>query len=134
MISPTDFFREVIGSISDDDTLKVASIMLQHIGEERLIELKELAMQAFGEFNVATERKTRLILAELVEKHKLPIGAYSGKSGRWLCVDDTEKERVIQDLEARDRSLQDRIRNMRMARTPPKAIEPNRSYQRNLWQ
>ncbi len=134
MIDPTEFFREIVGSITDEETLKIASIMLRHIGEEHLIELKELAVQAFGEFNPATERKTRLILAELVEKHKLPVGAYSGKSGRWLCVDEEEKERVIQDLEARHNSLQDRIRNIRMARTPPKAIEPGRAYQRNLWQ
>jgi hypothetical protein len=133
-MNPFDFYREIIASITESDTRKVAVIMLQHVGEENLIELKDLCIQSFGDYSPATDRKTRLILADLVEKHKLPVGAYSGKSGRWLCLDDAEKQRVIQDLEARTSSIQDRIRNMRLSRTPPKKFETGTVQQRNFWQ
>lgn len=134
MTDAAEFFHEIVASLTDEDQYKVGSILESYIGEDNPITLKNLCIRAYGAFNEITERKTRRVLEDLVNIHKLPVGALSGKSGRWLCKDDEEKQRVISDLESRHSSLGDRIRNIRMARTPPKAIEPGRAYQRNLWQ
>jgi DnaD/phage-associated family protein len=85
-MKPEEWYRELISTITEPDVKRMASIMLSHVGEENAIELRQIALEAFGEYTTATERKTRIILERLVTEHGFAIGAYSGKSG--LCTEN----------------------------------------------
>jgi hypothetical protein len=129
-MKPEEWYRELISTITEPDVKRVASIMLSHVGEENAIELRQIALEAFWEYTTATERKTRIILERLVTEHGFAIGAYSGKSGRWLCKDDEEIQRVILDLQARKKSLDERISALRTAMS---AQIRNQGRQLNFW-
>jgi hypothetical protein len=132
---PSEFYKSLISSIKEDDVKKVAEIMTEFVGEKNNITLRDLAIRVFGEFNTNTERKTRLILEELVTNYRFPIGAYSGKSGRWLCRDAEERDRVISDLESRRDATNKRIRSLRSAVIPARTPQiEKRHRQNNLWQ
>lgn len=131
--TPREFYERLIADIDDADVRKVAAVMLQHIGEDHLITLDDLTRQAFGEFTQSTERKTRLILARLVTDHHMPIGAYSGKAGRWLCADEEELNRVIMDLTARHNETGNRIHSLRLSKVPPKEPKFEKAVQNSLW-
>lgn len=130
-MNPTEFYRQVVASIDDDDVHTVAGILAGHVGEENLITIGDLARQAFGEFTVSSERKTREILETLTTKHHLPVCSNSGRPGRWLAKDDEEREAAARELEARGQHVLDRARALRLAIVPPK--EFTRQRQPSLW-
>lgn len=131
--SPRAFYEQLVKDIADADMRKVAQVMLAHVGEKNLITLDDLARKAFGRYTQSTERKTRLILAQLVNEYHMPIGAYSGKAGRWLCADDEELSRVIMDLTARHNETGNRIHSLRLAKVPPKEPKFEKAVQNSLW-
>ncbi|HAD07704.1 MAG TPA: hypothetical protein DCE76_11165 [Anaerolineaceae bacterium] len=126
---PEEYFAELAGSIGEQDEQKILKILSAHVGEENAIDLKSLTIQAFGEYTTSTERKTRLVLESLVTKYHVPVGAYSGKAGRFICKDDEEIERVTADLEARKQALEERIRALRGA----EVMKIERIWQAGLW-
>ncbi len=131
---PEEYFAELAASINEHDERKILDILLAHVGEDNAIDLKSLTIQAFGEYTTSTERKTRLVLEELVTKYHIPIGGYSGKAGRFICKDDDEIERVCGDLEARQRAIQERILALRKAkRFGYHLLDGKRDYQRTFW-
>ncbi len=140
-MQPKDFsrsihyvYRQIVSSIGEPDVRRVALVMMDHIGEANMISLEELARHCFGAFNASTERKTRKILELLATEHRMPVGAYSGRSGRWLCADEEERQRVVADLEARLGALTARVKALRTAIVP--AQEPRfaeREVQFSLW-
>jgi hypothetical protein len=132
--NPREFYAALIENISVDDVKQVAKIMLSYVGEENAVTLKALAIRIFGEFTTNTERKTRLILEELVTKYRFPIGAYSGKSGRWLCKNKEEIDLVVADLESRRNATANRIRALNMAVVPAPIPTFDHPRQNNLWQ
>jgi hypothetical protein len=131
---PREFYAALIENISVDDIKQVAKIMLSYVGEENAVTLKALTIRIFGEFTTNTERKTRLILEELVTKYHFPIGAYSGKSGRWLCKNKDEIELVVADLESRRNATANRIRALNMAVVPAPIPTFDHSRQNTLFQ
>lgn len=130
-MKPVEFYQNLLAQIDEEDLRAVARVMLEHIGMERAIALPELARAAFGEYNVSTERKARILLEELVTRYHWPVGAHSGKPGRWLCENNAELDQVIRDLEARRNALDERIRALRSAIWPRTLPSPSR--QRSLW-
>jgi len=128
---PQRYYSELLHSITEQDVYDVLKYMRFHIGEGHQISLKDLAITAFGEFNDSIERKTRKCLEILVTDYHVPIGAYSGKAGRWICASAEEVERVAADLESRVQSTNDRIAALR--RIPLPYREPERAAQRGLW-
>jgi hypothetical protein len=132
-MNPREFYEQLVSEIEEADIKRVAQIMLKHIGESNLISLEDLALQAFGKLGKDGDRKTRLILAKLVNEHHMPIGAYSGKAGRWLCADDEELNRVIMDLTARHNETGNRIHSLRLSKVPPKEPKFEKAIQNSLW-
>lgn len=132
-MDPSDYYRTIVASIEERDLKKVAEFMLAHVGEKHAVDLSSIAVAVFEEFNPSTERKVRLILEDLTTKYHMPIGAYSGKAGRWLCQDQEEIQRVVADLERRVSSTNDRIRALRMANLPAQMPRVDRPHQHSLW-
>lgn len=130
-MNPVEFYVTLLASIQEEDIQRVARIMLDHIGEERAINLPDLVRQSFGEYNTSTERKTRLVLEDLVTKYRLPIGAISGKAGRWLCANAEEVSRVVSDLESRRDATNNRIHSLRTAHIP--AAPAQQPVKSKLW-
>lgn len=132
-MNPSDFYRSIVSTIEERDIKKVAEFMLSHIGENQAVDLSTIAEEVFGEFNPSVERKLRLILEDLTTHYNMPIGAYSGKAGRWLCQDHEEIQRVVADLERRVSSTNDRIRALRMANLPAQMPHIDAPRQQSLW-
>ncbi|TLM98265.1 hypothetical protein FDZ73_23765 [bacterium] len=132
-MNPSEYYRSIVASIEERDLKKVAEFMLAHVGETHAVDLTTIAVAVFEEFNPSTERKVRLILEDLTTKYHMPIGAYSGKAGRWLCQDQEEIQRVVADLERRVSSTNDRIRALRMANLSAQMPQVDRPRQQSLW-
>lgn len=132
--NPHDFYKNLLSTIQERDIKNVAFVMLSHIGEDNSITLKALAMRVYGEFTDSTERKTRAVLEDLVTRYRFPVGASSGKSGRWLCKDRQEIEKVVSDLESRRDATNNRIACLRSAVVPVKVPEFEKPRQNSLWQ
>jgi hypothetical protein len=132
-MNPSEFYRSIVASIDEQDLKKVAEFMLAHIGEEHTVDLSIITKEIFAEFNASTERKVRVILETLVIKYHLPIGAYSGKPGRWICKNREEVQRVEADLERRVSSTNDRIRALRSAHLPAQMPQFDQPRQQSLW-
>lgn len=133
-MDPRAWYENLLRSITDQDVQRVGKILLDHIGEENAISLASLARGAFGKFDGATERKTRVILERLATQHRLPVGAHSGKPGRWLCASEAETQKVIADLEARKRALDERVRALRSAAAPlPEEKQNSKIIQSSLF-
>lgn len=132
-MKPQEFYQSLLGSITDQDAKIVGGILLNHIGEQNAIALPLLAKQAFGEYNANTERKTRKILELLATEHRMPVWAYSGRSGRWLCADEEERQRVVADLEARIEALTARVKVLRTAIVPAQEPRFEREVQISFW-
>lgn len=132
-MNPSDFYRSIVSTIAERDLKAVAEFMLNHIGETHAVDLNTIAVAVFGEFNSSVERKLRLILEDLTTKYHMPVGAYSGKSGRWLCQDHDEIQRVVADLERRVSSTNDRIRALRMVSLPAQMPHLDAPRQQSLW-
>lgn len=111
-MEPKDYYRKIIDEITEQDVRSVAQILIRHIGEENSIELRDLANMIYGTYNENTERKLRYILEKLVTDYGIPVGARSGKSGRWLCKGRDEIEKVLSDLKARKEALNIRIERL----------------------
>ena len=79
-MNPQDYYKRLIASITEDDVRRVAEVMVNHIGEENRITLQNLV--ALTKLN---ERTVRVILNTLVVEFGIPIGAFSGRAGRWIC-------------------------------------------------
>ena len=139
---PGRYYSELLRSITEQDVYAVLRVMLNHVGEDNAVHLSDIADQVFGiayydddengnQVPVHHDRKTRACLETLVTKYGVPIGAYSGKAGRWICASAEEIERVAADLESRVQSTNDRIAALR--RIPLPYHEPERAAQRGLW-
>ena len=126
---PQRYYSDLLRSITEQDVYAVLRVMLNHVGEDNSISLDAIGNLAFGD--IAQDRKTRACLETLVTKYGVPVGAYSGKAGRWICASAEEIERVAADLESRVQSTNDRIAALR--RIPLPYREPERAAQRGLW-
>lgn len=132
-MNPSEFYHDLITSIKEDDVYTIANILADHVGQENAITLKDLAVKAFGEFTVSTERKTRELLEQLTKDHHLPVCSFSGKSGRWLAANDEEKENAAAELEARGRNTLERARALRLSVVPAKTLKRERETQMSMW-
>ena len=112
-MNPNDYYKRLIASITEDDVRRVAEVMAEHIGEENRITLQNLV--ALTKLN---ERTVRVILNTLVVEFGIPIGAFSGRAGRWICANKRELDTVIADLESRATALHERANALRRAQLP----------------
>lgn len=112
-MNPQDYYKRLIASITEDDVRRVAEVMAEHIGEENRITLQNLV--ALTKLN---ERTVRVILNTLVVEYGIPIGAQSGRAGRWICANQRELDTVVADLESRANETKNRIRALRVATIP----------------
>ena len=112
-MNPNDYYKRLIASITEDDVRRVAEVMVNHIGEENRITLQNLV--ALTKLN---ERTVRVILNTLVIEYGIPIGAFSGRAGRWICATQQELDMVISDLQSRVNETKARINALRLATIP----------------
>lgn len=132
-MNPTEFYQSLISSIREDDLKTVAGIMAQHAGEKNSTTIESLARKVFGEFNSSTERKVREILERLTVEYHMPVCSVSGKPGRWLAANESEREAAAAELESRGRNTLDRARALRMAVVPSKEPNFTRPKQLDIW-
>ncbi len=112
-MNPSEYYKRLIASITEDDVRRVAEVMAEHIGEENRITLQNLV--ALTKLN---ERTVRVILNTLVIEYGIPIGAQSGRAGRWICANKRELDTVIADLESRANETRNRVNALRVATIP----------------
>ena len=112
-MNPNDYYKRLIASITEDDVRRVAEIMARHIGEENRVSIQSLVAQT-----KLNERTVRVILNTLVVEYGIPIGAQSGRAGRWICANKRELDTVIADLESRATETKNRINALRVATIP----------------
>lgn len=112
-MNPSDYYLKMASSITDDDIRLVASIMASHVGEENSIRLDELSRLVSMD-----ERKVREILETLAVDYHFPVGAHSGKAGRWIIANESERWRVIGDIDSRTKALYKRREAILFAKIP----------------
>ena len=112
-MNPSDYYKRLIASITEDDVRRVAEVMVNHIGEENRITLQNLV--ALTKLN---ERTVRVILNTLVIEYGIPIGAQSGRAGRWICANKRELDTVIAELISRATALHERANALRRVQLP----------------
>jgi hypothetical protein len=115
---PSKFYGELVDAIDDHDLRTVARLMSYHVGEEQAITLQDLALLAFGEAGETSLRKTREVLAQLIEDHGFPVCSNSGKAGRWLAGTKEEALEAARERESRAEKLLASAKKLRMARLP----------------
>lgn len=120
-MNPQDYYKRLIASITEDDVRRVAEVMAEHIGEENRITLQNLV--ALTKLN---ERTVRVILNTLVVEFGIPIGAHSGKDGRWIIDNKAEMDAVIAELTSRANKMNKRANALRRA-VLPKTAEPQQT-------
>ena len=120
-MNPSEYYKRLIASITEDDVRRVAEVMAEHIGEENRITLQNLV--ALTKLN---ERTVRVILNTLVVEFGIPIGAHSGKDGRWIIDNKAEMDAVIAELTSRANKMNKRANALRRA-VLPKTAEPQQT-------
>ena len=120
-MKPNEYYTRMVSSITRADVRLVAACMTEHVGQENAVKLSLLAAR------VSTDtRKVREILAQLTVRYGWPIGAISGKTGRWIIANEAERELVIADLGSRIKETQARVKalqNIKLAPEAPKEVK-----------
>lgn len=113
-MGPWEYYHDLAESITDENIRLVASYICAHVGEENAVDMKQMSEEVgMG------ERQIRKILETLTDFYGIPVGAYSGRSGRWVIATEAERDRVLSDLRARMTALQLRITAISNAKLPP---------------
>lgn len=131
MIDPAKYYSELLRTITDADVYRAAKVMMYHIGKDNAIDLLDLAEQVFGNKSVSSERRSRRCLELLVKEYNMPIGASSGKAGRWLCATPDEISETVSDLISRRNEIDGRIKALNNAVLPARL--PEQTQQIGLW-
>ena len=118
MTKPKEYYTKVImPRVTDAKVRELVEIMADHVGIDNQIQLSELCER----LNL-DERGVRIAIAKLVNDYRVPVGAISGKAGRWIIQNEHEMNLVVNDLERRTASTNARIRNLRAIAIPE--LEP----------
>ena len=117
-MNPRDIYEQIISEITDIETRRLAREMSRHVGKANRITKKQLTIFMFSKVTDATERKTRLIIHNLVTNHHYPICAHSGISGYWLAANRDEVIESAQDSESRAQESINRALALRMCELP----------------
>ena len=112
-MTPRDHYRRLMWGIQDAEIRCVAAVMAEHIGEANAVTMPELR----GRVSMS-ERKVRAILERLTKEFGIPIGAQSGKAGRFIISNEFERQAVIADLASRVGETQARIKALREIELP----------------
>lgn len=123
MNDPRKFYETLVSSIEEQEVRKVARILYYHIGKENRIEFKQLVVAAFLKYTVATERKTRLIINELVVKYRYPVCSLSATPGRWMAANKDEALESAREIENRIQELNFRATALRLIDLPVVPLE-----------
>ena len=119
-MNPREYYHRLSYSIKDAELRLVADVMSDYIGEENAVKLPALCKRVS-----MSERKVRLILERLTKEFGIPIGAQSGRAGRFIIATEDERQAVIADLASRVSETQARIRSLRNAKLVKVApVEP----------
>lgn len=113
MLAPSDYYRFKCAEIGDAETRLVAACLSDHIGEDNAVRVETIAARAG-----INERQVRDILETLTTEHGWPIGAHSGKAGRWIIESEDERWRVVRDLDSRLEALYSRRAAIVSAKIP----------------
>jgi len=119
-MNPRDYYYKLAYGIKDAEIRLVAAVMSDYIGEENSVKLSSLCKRVS-----MSERKVRMILERLTKEFGIPVGAQSGKAGRFIISTENERQAVIADLASRVSETQARIRSLREAKLVKQApVEP----------
>lgn len=119
-MKPSDYYRRLSASIKEADVRLMAAVMSEHVGQQNAIRMDDLCQRV----SIKDERKVRIILAKLVMDYGWPVGAISGKTGRWLIATEQERQEVLSDLGSRVSETQARIRALQNAKlAPPEPLD-----------
>jgi hypothetical protein len=118
-MTPREIYRRMVSKIKPADVRLVAACFEDHIGAENAVLMPQLCARTG-----LHERVVRNILNTLVTEYGIPIGAQSGKAGRWIIADEVERQSVIADLASRVSETNARIRALRGAELVGK-VEPS---------
>lgn len=94
--------------VSEPDASAILLHLANHISEDNQTTLEQIALVAYGRYNSSTERKAREALELLVTKYGIPVGAHSGKAGRWLIISVEEMAHVQNELYSRAARIRQR--------------------------
>lgn len=117
-MDPSKFYGELVNSIEDVDLRRAARILSYHVGEEHAIPLDVLAVEVFDSDSESAQRKTREVLAQLIEEHGFPVCSNSGKAGRWLAGTKEEALEAAREREHRAERLLESAKKLRAAKLP----------------
>jgi MarR-like DNA-binding transcriptional regulator SgrR of sgrS sRNA len=119
-MNPREYYHRLSYSIKDAELRLVAYVMSDYIGEENAVKLPTLCKRVS-----MSERKVRMILERLTKEFGIPVGAQSGKAGRFIIATEDERQEVIADLASRVSETQARIQSLRNAKLVKVApVEP----------
>ena len=131
MATPNETYQHIVASIKDPEIRLVAAIMSDHIGQDNAATIQQISLRAGlstidedGNY-ISADRKIRKILEILVKDYGIPIGAQSGKAGRFIIATEEERQAVIADLRSRNAETEKRTKALQRAtliQTPP--VEP----------
>ena len=98
--------------VEEPDMRLILEELSYHIGEENRVTVERLALIAYGKYSATTDRKVRDCLEALVDKYDIPVGAHSGKLGRWLIINQEERCHVQNELDSRAHNMLNKSRKL----------------------
>jgi MarR-like DNA-binding transcriptional regulator SgrR of sgrS sRNA len=127
-MNPREYYRMKTATITDKEIALVAACLSEHVGEENAVRIERLAARVgMG------ERQVRDMLETLVKQYGLPVGAKSGKAGRFLIANERERKEVLADLASRRAEIDERIKALQNAKLAP-VSEPVKATQPQMFE
>ncbi len=130
-MTPQEIYKRMVATIREADVRLVAACMENHIGQENAVTIQQLTARTG-----LHERVVRSILSTLVTDYGIPIGAQSGKAGRYIISTEDERQAVIADLRSRTAETEKRIKALQRAtliQTPPVELREPEGVQETLF-
>lgn len=122
-----------LNCVVEPDASAILRHLSEHIGEDKQTTLKQIALTAYGSYNSSTERKAREALETLVTKYGIPVGAHSGKAGRWLIISSEEMAHVQNELYSRAARIRERANALGRINLRPRLDKPVTARQGTLF-
>ena len=86
---PSDYYQDLISSITEDDVKRVAYQMTLHVGSDNMVDINRV----YGKVNTSTVRKTREIIERLVRTRHADR-CVQRQSRRFIIRDEAERAMV----------------------------------------
>lgn len=121
-------------SITDDDCVRVFDFLYPNcIGFDNRCSIEDIAYHLYHSRSDGSVRKARDVVEILRTEFGIAVCSSSGKAGRWLAANESEKESCLADFRSRRASIDAVIQALQRAKVPPPREATRLVEQRRLF-